>query len=100
MGTLSQALYKVGVKGDIIGHASAPNMVIPPPSSIEIRQADEDGNTTSATASTPSTQNNSDISIKVSDEDDQDGQDDGQDEDAGRRSSVHPGNSVWLAHSF
>lgn len=97
MGTLSQALYKVGVKGDIIGHASAPNMVIPPPSSIEIRQADEDGNTTSATASTPSTQNNSDISIKVSDEDDEDGQDD---EDAGRRSSVHPGNSVWLAHSF
>lgn len=95
MGSLSQALYKVGIKGDLIGHASAPNMVIPPPTDINIKQTNDDDNT----ASTMSTQNNSDISIRVSD----DGQDQDQDQDgqdAGRRSSVHPGNSVWLAHSF
>ncbi|KAI8884239.1 hypothetical protein K501DRAFT_182633 [Backusella circina FSU 941] len=31
MGTLSQTLQQLGVKGDTIGTASAPNMVIPPP---------------------------------------------------------------------
>ncbi|KAL9539568.1 hypothetical protein MBANPS3_010184 [Mucor bainieri] len=102
MGTLSQALYKVGIKGDLIGHASAPNMVIPPPTCIEIKQTDDDDNTPSATTSTISTQNNSGISIKVSDQEDQDEQDDDSrpDVNVDRRNSVHPGNSVWLAHSF
>lgn len=94
MGTLTQALYKVGIKGDLIGHASAPNMVIPPPTCIEAKQTDVDGNTASATSSAMSTQNGSDISVKVSD------QDEDQEENVDRRSSVHPGNSVWLAHSF
>jgi hypothetical protein len=31
MGELSQALLHLGIKGDIIGHASEPNMIIPPP---------------------------------------------------------------------
>lgn len=102
MGTLSQALYKIGVKGDIIGHASSPNMLIPPP--IEIEQAkteaDRDADTvdelfTSTTTSTLSTSSNSAISAKVSDEEEEDEKDNSL-----RRSSVHPGNSVWLAHSF
>lgn len=32
MGELSQTLVQLGIKGDIIGHASEPNMIIPPPS--------------------------------------------------------------------
>ncbi|KAI7903675.1 uncharacterized protein BX663DRAFT_507273 [Cokeromyces recurvatus] len=31
MGTLSQTLHQMGVKGDEMGHASQPNMIIPPP---------------------------------------------------------------------
>jgi hypothetical protein len=34
MGTLSQTLQQMGVQGDTIGTASAPNMVIPPPTTI------------------------------------------------------------------
>ncbi|CEP15154.1 hypothetical protein [Parasitella parasitica] len=88
MGTLSQALYRVGVKGDIIGHASAPNMVIPPP--IKIKHADGNNPVDEISATSSDI---SDISAKVSDDE--------QEEDSpARRSSMHPGNSVWIAHSF
>ncbi|KAI8641602.1 hypothetical protein BD408DRAFT_417863 [Parasitella parasitica] len=88
MGSLSQALYRVGMKGDIIGHASAPNMVIPPPIKIEHANGNNPVDDISATTS-----DISDISAKVSD-------DEQQEDSSARRSSVHPGNSVWISHSF
>jgi hypothetical protein len=96
MGTLSQTLVQLGIKGDLLGQASAPNMLIPPANSLPASSK------RSSTASTFSTDDDDDkdsiISQKISDNED----DDYFPEEAvtNKRSSVHPGNSVWLQHSF
>ncbi|OBZ85074.1 Rab guanine nucleotide exchange factor SEC2 [Choanephora cucurbitarum] len=72
MGTLSQTLQNMGIKGDTIGHASPPNMVIPPP--ISESETDTpavvpvDGNTAAATNTTNAIDNNNENDIHTMDD--------------------------------
>ncbi|KAI8080686.1 uncharacterized protein B0P05DRAFT_469093 [Gilbertella persicaria] len=72
MGTLSQTLHNMGIKGDMVGQASPPNMVIPSPT---IENEDK--------ASLADSTAESNISQRIS-------------EDEEEKPSVHPGNSVWI----
>ncbi|KAG2236699.1 hypothetical protein BDF21DRAFT_333516 [Thamnidium elegans] len=88
MGTLSQTLQNIGVKGDIVGQASAPNMIIPPPIII----------TTDTSKQEEEEEDDDDKCSVSSNEDDEYFQDDVIEKP--RRTSTHPGNSVWVEHSF
>ncbi|GAA5811615.1 hypothetical protein MFLAVUS_005055 [Mucor flavus] len=91
MGTLSQTLQNIGVKGDIVGQASAPNMIIPPPSPPPII-------VTTDTSKQGEEEEEDDRCSVSSNEDDEYFQDDVIEKP--RRTSTHPGNSVWVEHSF
>ncbi|KAG1144810.1 hypothetical protein G6F37_003736 [Rhizopus arrhizus] len=80
VGTLSQTLHNMGSKGDNIGHASGPNMIIPPPSTTTSEESisyDSDS------------RNNSTYSLSESIQ----SQKDTRETHSGN--SIHPGNSVW-----
>lgn len=91
MGTLSQTLQNIGVKGDAVGQASGPNMIIPPPTSslrdMSLQETDEEEQDDDQSTHSLS-----------SNEDDEYFQDDVIEKP--RRTSTHPGNSVWVDHSF
>lgn len=89
---MSQTLSQLGIKGDLIGQASAPNMLIPPVTSLPNSSK---RNSTISAFSTDDDDKHSVISQKISDNED----DDYFPEET-KRSSVHPGNSVWLQQSF
>jgi hypothetical protein len=96
MGTLSQTLCQLGIKGDLVGQASAPNMPIPP-STSSLQNSSKRSSTAASTFSTDDDDKDSIISQKISDNEDDDYF---PEETVNKRSSVHPGNSVWLDHSF
>ncbi|CAO3664739.1 unnamed protein product [Rhizopus stolonifer] len=81
VGALSQTLHNMGSKGDMIGHASGPNMIIPPPSKSERDYC----SSTDANSSS----NNSTSSLNESI------QSQNQTRETLSENSTHPGNSVW-----
>lgn len=80
MGTLSQTLQTMGVKGDAIGLASSPNMVIPSPSEAPLPSDIPIVVESPKPSDTSSIKSNATTNTTAS--------------------SIHPGNSVWLDHSY
>ncbi|KAI8975774.1 hypothetical protein BDF20DRAFT_880618, partial [Mycotypha africana] len=96
MGTLSQTLRQMGLEGDSVGQASAPNMVIPPPVIVV------DGQTTAPssppTTAASSTRSSNDLHITEKEKGDKEDSLSiiSKHSNASNASSVHPTNSVWL----
>jgi hypothetical protein len=107
MGSLSQMLQNIGVKGDTVGQASAPNMIIPPPT-ISLTDVDD---TTSSNRRSEDDEDSMTVSDKrssinsimstSSNEDDKYFEDSIEEKKKpSRKNSIHPGNSVWVDHSY
>ena len=95
MGSLALMLHTIGIKGDKIGQASAPNMIIPPPS-VVIENED-------ATSVSDKRSSMHSILSDSSNEDDKYFEDTIEQEPTNSRrvsNSIHPGNPVWAEHSF
>jgi hypothetical protein len=109
MGTLSQMLQSIGVKGDTIGQASAPNMIIPPPS-INLTDADDSVTTSSQhiteddedslTVSDKRSSIHSILSVSSNEDDKYFEETADENKKPSRKNSIHPGNSVWVDHSY